>query len=88
LGFIKPLDRETILKAVSKTRRALIVQDEPPWSGYAPYVRCLLDELPSGVLAVIPRIISGADEFLPYWDERPFLPSLEGIVAAAREMMR
>ena len=40
------------------------MQDEPPWSGYAPYVRCLLDELPSGALAVTPRIISGADEFL------------------------
>jgi pyruvate/2-oxoglutarate/acetoin dehydrogenase E1 component len=88
LGFIKPLDRETILKAASKTGRVVIVQDEPPWSGYAPYVRCLLDELPSDALAVTPRIISGADEFLPYWDERPFLPSLEGIVAAAREMMR
>jgi hypothetical protein len=35
-------------------------------------MRCLLDELPSGALAVTPRIISGADEFLPYWDERPF----------------
>ncbi len=80
LGFIKPLDQETILKAASKTGRILIVQDEPPWSGYAPYVRCLLDELPSGALAVTPRIISGADQFLPYWDERPFLPSLKDII--------
>lgn len=88
LGFIKPLDRETILKAAKKTGRVLIVQDEPPWSGYAPYVRCLLDELPSGSLAVAPRIISGADEFLPYWDERPFLPSLESVTAAAKELMR
>ena len=88
LGFIKPLDRETILKAANKTRRVLIVQDEPPWSGYAPYVRCLLDELPSSALAVRPRIISGADEFLPYWDERPFLPSLETVVAAAKELMK
>jgi len=88
LGFIKPLDRETILKAANKTRRVLIVQDEPPWSGYAPYVRCLLDELPLGALAVRPRIISGADEFLPYWDERPFLPSLENVTAAAKELMK
>jgi pyruvate/2-oxoglutarate/acetoin dehydrogenase E1 component len=88
LGFIKPLDRETILKAATKTGRVLIVQDEPPWSGYAPYVRCLLDALPSGALALTPRIISGADEFLPYWDERPFLPSLETVMAAAKELMR
>jgi acetoin:2,6-dichlorophenolindophenol oxidoreductase subunit beta len=88
LGFIKPLDRETILKAVGKTGRVLIVQDEPPWAGYGPYVRCLLDELPGGALAVAPRLISGADEFLPYWDERPFLPSLESVVAVAEELMQ
>jgi pyruvate dehydrogenase E1 component beta subunit len=88
LGFVKPLDRETVLKAVSKTGRVLIVQDEPPWSGYAPYVRCLLDELPSGALVMTPRILSGVDEFLPYWDERPFLPSLEGVFAVAAEMLK
>jgi pyruvate/2-oxoglutarate/acetoin dehydrogenase E1 component len=88
LGFVKPLDRETLLKAASKTGRVLIVQDEPPWSGYAPYIRCLLDELPLGNLAVTPRIISGADEYLPYWDERPFLPSLDSVMAAAKEMMK
>ena len=87
LGFIKPLDKETILRSAKKTGRVLIVQDEPPWAGYAPYVRCLLDELPEGSLAVAPRIISGADEFLPYWDERPFLPSLEGVMAATQELM-
>jgi pyruvate/2-oxoglutarate/acetoin dehydrogenase E1 component len=85
LGFIKPLDRETIFGATRKTGRVLIIQDEPPWSGYAPYIRCLLDELPSGSLAIAPRIISGADEYLPYWDERPFLPSVEGIIAVAKE---
>ena len=51
LGFIKPLDKETVLNAASKTGRVLIVQDEPILSGYAPYVRCVLDELPAGKLA-------------------------------------
>jgi len=87
LGFIKPLDRETIFGAARKTGRVLIIQDEPPWSGYAPYIRCLLDELPPSSLAIAPRIISGADEYLPYWDERPFLPSVEGIITAATELM-
>jgi acetoin:2,6-dichlorophenolindophenol oxidoreductase subunit beta len=87
LGFIKPLDKETILRSAKKTGKVLIVQDEPPWAGYAPYIRCLLDELPKGALAVTPRIINGADQFLPYWDERPFLPSLERVMAAAQELM-
>jgi acetoin:2,6-dichlorophenolindophenol oxidoreductase subunit beta len=88
LGFIKPLDKETVLKSASKTGRVLIVQDEPSLSGYAPYVRCVLDELPMGILAVPPRILAGADQFLPYWDERPFLPSLQSVVAAAEEMIK
>jgi hypothetical protein len=65
----------------------LIVQDEPILSGYAPYVRCLLDELPAGKLACAPRILAGANQFLPFWDERPFLPSLESIHSAAIEML-
>jgi pyruvate dehydrogenase E1 component beta subunit len=88
LGFIKPLDGETVLKAASKTGRVLIVQDEPEWAGYAPYVRCLLDRLPPGKLAAAPRLLVGADQYLPYWDERPFLPSLESVVAAAKVMIK
>jgi acetoin:2,6-dichlorophenolindophenol oxidoreductase subunit beta len=88
LGFIKPLDRETIFKAAGQTGRVLIVQDEPPWSGYAPYVRCLLDELPAGKLTMPPQLLCGADQYLPFWDERPFLPSLESIIAAAKKLMK
>jgi pyruvate dehydrogenase E1 component beta subunit len=87
LGFIKPLDTKTLLHAASKTGRVLIVQDEPACSGYAPHVRCVLDELAAGKLGLPPRILAGAAQFLPFWDERPFLPSVEGIIAAAREMM-
>jgi pyruvate/2-oxoglutarate/acetoin dehydrogenase E1 component len=88
LGFIKPLDKHTVLGSTGKTGRALIVQDEPGCSGYAPFVRCLLDELPAGKLRRTPRILAGADQFLPFWDERPFLPSLESVLAAARELMQ
>ena len=87
LGFVKPLDSDMILKAASITGRVLIVQDEPPWAGYAPYVRCVLDQLPAGVLKVAPRLLVGADQYLPYWDERPFLPSLQSVIAAAKELM-
>jgi pyruvate/2-oxoglutarate/acetoin dehydrogenase E1 component len=87
LGFIKPLDSDTVLKAAGKTGRVLIVQDEPEWAGYAPYVRCVLDRLPAGKLALAPRLLVGADQYLPYWDERPFLPSLESVVAAAKDLL-
>jgi pyruvate/2-oxoglutarate/acetoin dehydrogenase E1 component len=87
LGFIKPVDKETVLQAAGKTGNVLIVQDEPECSGYAPYVRCVLDALPAGKLKVAPRIVAGADQYLPYWDERPCLPSLENGVDAANEMI-
>jgi pyruvate/2-oxoglutarate/acetoin dehydrogenase E1 component len=87
LGFIKPLDGDTVLKAASKTGRVLIVQDEPEWAGYAPYVRCVLDRLPPGKLAVAPRLLVGADQYLPYWDERPFVPSLESVLAVAKDLI-
>jgi pyruvate/2-oxoglutarate/acetoin dehydrogenase E1 component len=87
LGFVKPLDRETILKSAAKTGRVLIVQDEPPWGGYAPAVRCLLDELPMDNLAAKPRIVAGADQYLPFWDERPFLPSVQSVTTVAQRLM-
>ena len=87
LGFIKPLDKETVLTTAGKTGRVLIVQDEPILSGYAPYVRSILDDLPAGKLAFAPRIIAGADQFLPFWDERPFLPSVESVIEAVNEML-
>jgi pyruvate/2-oxoglutarate/acetoin dehydrogenase E1 component len=88
LGFIKPLDRATVLQSASKTGGVLIVQDEPACGGYALHVRCLLDELPPGRLRTAPRMVGGANQFLPYYDEKPFLPSVAGIVAAAKELIK
>src|SRR5215204_200723 len=88
LGFIKPLDHETILQSAGKTGRVLIVQDEPPYGGYALYVRSLLDTLPRGRLKVAPKILHGADDFLPFYDETPFLPSLADVIATAKELMQ
>ena len=88
LGCIKPLDHETVLRSASKTGRVLIIQDEPPYAGYSLYVRSLMDNLPSGRLKVAPYLVQGAEQFLPYYDERPFLPSLANVVAAAKKLLQ
>jgi hypothetical protein len=31
---------------------------------------------------------NGAEQFLPYYDEKPFLPSLANIVIAAQKLMQ
>jgi hypothetical protein len=66
----------------------LIVQDEPPYGGYALYVRSLLDNLPRGRLKVAPKILHGAENFLPFYDETHFLPSLANVIATAKELMQ
>ena len=48
----------------------------------------VLDRLPAGKLALAPRLLVGADQYLPYWDERPFVPSLESVVAAAKDLLK
>jgi pyruvate/2-oxoglutarate/acetoin dehydrogenase E1 component len=88
LGFIKPLDHETVLRSVGKTGRVLIIQDEPSYAGYALYVRSLMDNLSSSRLKVAPHLMHGAEQFLPYYDERPFLPSLANIVVVAKKLMQ
>src|SRR5918993_719700 len=88
LGLIKPLDQKTVLQSASKTGRVLIVQDEPPYGGYALFLRWFLDNLSSRRLKVSPRPIYGAEQFLPYYDETSFLPSVANVVAAAKELIQ
>jgi pyruvate/2-oxoglutarate/acetoin dehydrogenase E1 component len=87
LGFVRPLDEPTVLQSAAKTRRVLLIQDEPAPGGYAPHLRCVLDKLPKETLTAPPRMVAGADQFLPYWDERPFLPSMETVMKAVQDLM-
>jgi pyruvate dehydrogenase E1 component beta subunit len=87
LGAVKPLDRGSILEAARATGRVLIVQEEPPLGGYGPAIQSLLDELPMGALKRQPRLLARPDTFLPYNREENVLPSVDSIVAAARELL-
>jgi pyruvate/2-oxoglutarate/acetoin dehydrogenase E1 component len=87
LCYVRPLDRLTIRSSVQKTGRVIIVQDEPPNGGYGPVVRCALDELPSGCLGTVPRILASADQPFPYLIEDSILVSVQDVVSAARDML-
>jgi len=87
LCHVRPIDRETILSSARKTRRVLIVQDEPPNGGYGPVARCFLDELPARYLRATPRILAAADQPFPFLIEDSILVSVKEIVAAAHEML-
>ncbi len=87
LGHIKPFDGATVLAAARRTRRVLVVQDEPPYGGYGPMVQSALDELPVDALLRSPKLLSRADTFLPFLREEDHLPTAQQIVAAARKLL-
>ncbi len=88
LGHIKPLDSATVLAAVRKTRRVLIVQDEPGFGGYGPMVQSALDELPPDALVRSPKLFARADTFLPHRLEEDVLPTTAQVVAEAKKLLQ
>ncbi len=88
LGHIKPLDSATILAAARKTRRVLIVQDEPGFGGYGPMVQSALDALPPDALLRSPKLLARADTFLPHRLEEDHLPTTAQVVAEAKKLLQ
>lgn len=88
LGHIKPLDKAGILAAARRTRRVLIVQDEPPFGGYGPMVQSALDELPPDALARSPKLFARADTFLPHRLEEDHLPTAAQVAAEAKKLLQ
>jgi pyruvate/2-oxoglutarate/acetoin dehydrogenase E1 component len=88
LGHIKPFDRATVLDAARRTRRVLVVQDEPPFGGYGPMVQSALDELPPDALLRSPKLLSRADTFLPFLREEDHLPTVRQVRDAALALLK
>jgi len=88
LGHVKPFDSETVLEAARRTRRVLVVQDEPPFGGYGPMALAALAQLPLGTLLHPPRLVCRADSFLPHMLEEHHLPTAEQVRDAARDLLQ
>ena len=87
LGVVKPLDSATVIERARRSGRVLIVQDEPPNGGYGPVIQSVLCNLPSDTLRHPPRLLSRADQFLPYRREEDHLPTAAQVVAAINAML-
>lgn len=86
---LKPLDRETVIRSVSKTGRALIVHEAPVTGGFGGELAAVIagseafDYLDAPI-----RRLAGRDVPIPYNRtlERAAVPQVEDILAAARAL--
>jgi pyruvate/2-oxoglutarate/acetoin dehydrogenase E1 component len=91
LRSLKPLDKETIVRSVSKTGRVLILHEAPCTGGFGGEVAAVVAESEAFDYLDAPiRRLAGRDIPIPYNRnlERSAVPQVEDIVAAARTLAR
>ncbi|MBV8364975.1 MAG: alpha-ketoacid dehydrogenase subunit beta [Candidatus Eremiobacteraeota bacterium] len=89
LRSIRPMDRETILGSVTKTRRALIVHEDNKFGGVGAEVAAIIAEEALFELDAPIRRVCGPDvPAMGYAKEyeEAFMPSVERIATAMREL--
>jgi pyruvate/2-oxoglutarate/acetoin dehydrogenase E1 component len=89
LRTLVPLDRETILASVRKTRRLLVVHEAIKRGGYGGEIAALVAEEAFDDLDAPPRRLAGVETPIPYAAhlERGVVPQVEDIVRVAKELV-
>jgi pyruvate dehydrogenase E1 component beta subunit len=88
LRTLKPLDEQALLASAAKTGRVVIVQEAPRVCGFAAEVAAVLAEKAILDLRGPVKRVTGYDVPFPYWTiEDAYLPSVERVVGAARELL-
>ncbi len=88
---LSPLDDAPILEDVSRTGRALLVQEAPGHVGFTSEIASRIAESPALYRLLAPiRRLSGLDIPIPYAPqlETSAVPQVDGIVDAARSLMK
>jgi pyruvate dehydrogenase E1 component beta subunit len=85
---IRPLDIETIIKSVKKTNRLVIAEESHAFCGVGAEISAQVMERAFDYLDAPVKRVSSVDAPVPYAKnlERLALPSVEGIIAAVREV--
>lgn len=88
LASISPIDMETILLSVEKTKRCVIIAEEPRSCGVASEIAAQLAEYAFDLLKAPVQRVTGYDTVMPYAQlEKYYMPSVSRIVKAAREII-
>lgn len=88
VATISPIDIDTILESVAKTGRALVVQEAPKSGSIGSEIAAEIAE--KGIMHLLAPVarVSGYDTVMPYYRmEKQYLPSLDKIVEAAKNLM-
>jgi 2-oxoisovalerate dehydrogenase E1 component beta subunit len=89
LATLKPYDEETVLGSVSKTGRCVIVHEAARTGGFGAEIAAFIAE--RGLLSLLapPARVTGYDTIVPLPRlEQHYMPSVERIAAAARNVCR
>ena len=85
---LRPLDENALLASVAKTGRVVLVQEAPRTCGYAAELGAILAEKAIFDLQGPVLRVTGYDVPYPYWSiEDLYMPSVERVVAAARQLL-
>ena len=85
---LRPLDEGALLASVAKTGRVVLVQEAPRTCGYAAELAAILAEKAIFDLQGPVLRVTGYDVPYPYWSiEDLYMPSVERVVAAARQLL-
>jgi pyruvate/2-oxoglutarate/acetoin dehydrogenase E1 component len=90
LRTLLPLDRETILASVKRTNRLLVVHEDTRTAGIAGEIAASVCESAFSDLDAPIMRVTGLDTPVPYSPplEEYFLPNVEKVAAAARELAK
>jgi acetoin:2,6-dichlorophenolindophenol oxidoreductase subunit beta len=88
LRSLVPLDIDTVLASVSKTRRAVVVHEAVGRAGFGAELSSLIHEALFDELAEPVRRVTGADTPVPFAKplETAFIPTADTVATAARQM--
>ena len=88
LRTLAPIDAETVLESVTKTGRAVVVQEAPRTGGFASEVAALIAEGALYSLAAPVERVTGWDTVVPLRRaEGHYIPSADRVLAAARRAL-
>jgi pyruvate dehydrogenase E1 component beta subunit len=85
---LNPLDVDTLLESVNRTRRAIVVHEAPRFAGYGAEIAATLNERAFGRLAAPALRVTGFDvPYPPATLERHFLPGPDRILDAVAQSL-
>ncbi|WP_193163333.1 alpha-ketoacid dehydrogenase subunit beta [Microbulbifer hainanensis] len=85
---LKPLDIHTVIDSLEKTRRCVVVHEAARFGGLGGEIAAQINEYAFDLLDAPVARVTGYDTVMPYYRlEYDYLPSVERILAVARETL-